>query len=87
MARIDRKAVEPYVWKIAAIFLEPSTHGTTRTFRDVRVLVAMGGTADIEQPRSSNRIYEYTARLTPGFQRATNGRPSSSILSARIRWL
>ena len=59
----------------------------TRTFRDVRVLVAKAGTADIEQARSSNLIYEYPARLTPGFQRATSGRPSSSILSARIRWL
>jgi hypothetical protein len=31
---------------------EPSTHGTTRTFRNVRYLVAVGCKADIEQAAS-----------------------------------
>ena len=36
---------------------EPSTHGTTPTYRDVCHLAAFGGEADISQPLPNNRNF------------------------------
>ena len=41
-----------YVVKKALANSEPSTHGTTRTFRNVRYSVDVGCKADIEQAAS-----------------------------------
>jgi hypothetical protein len=43
---------KPAIVKKALANAEPSTHGTTRTFRNVRYSVAVGCKADIEQAAS-----------------------------------